>query len=372
MPVSQEQTTPSKPSLVHPDLRGLWSATTLGGDATPWLKFTGWIVMTFIFAFSWFGPFIPLIALLLFCIGYHTAGIVIFSLVMLPYVFTISPQPWLCRMYVQYGAQYFDGGCSMCFEGEPSIRDPKIPMCVGAHPHGLLTVSHFLLSPRARAVQDVKSKTLKQQIIGSICQNDDFLKRLPLTLVGQGQMVKAPVFNFLISQIIGAVPSSKKSLKALMRKKQSFWITPGGFEELSLFRKGENAIFITHRKGFIKYCLQFGYEIVPVYLFGEVETFHNLFYSDNAWINSIKTWLSEHKLPSVFPVGPNWFISFLPFSNTGLHGIFSKNTRYEHIENPTQEQIDEVHKWYVNELENLFERNKWRFGYDDHTKLKIL
>eukprot|EP01084_Bolivina_argentea_P091633 164932_1 len=291
MPVSQEQTTPSKPSLVHPDLRGLWSATTLGGDATPWLKFTGWIVMAFIFAFSWFGPFIPLIALLLFCIGYHTAGIVIFSLVMLPYVFTISPQPWLCRMYVQYGAQYFDGGCSMCFEGEPSICDPKIPMCVAAHPHGLLGVSHFLVFPRARAVQDVKSKALKQEIIGSICNKyDDFVKRLPLTLVGQAQMIHAPVFNFFFTQITGAAPVSSKSLKALMRQRRSFWILPGAFEESTMFRKGENAIFIRKRKGFIKYCLRSGYEIVPVYMFGEVESYHYLFQSDNEWIESIKAW----------------------------------------------------------------------------------
>ena len=163
-------------------------------------------------------------------------------------------------------------------------------------------------------------------------------------------------------------------MKDMMRNGVSFGILPGGFNEATVFRKGENTIYIKNRKGFIKYCLQFGYEIYPTYIFGECETYHNLFYShtDNQWIMKIKYWLNKKKIPTVFPIGPYWFSPFLPFGNTGIHSVFSGRSWLEQIDNPSQEKIDQVHKWYMDELNGIFERNKWRFGYDEKVKLKIV
>lgn len=43
----------------------------------------------------------------------------------------------------------------------------------------------------------------------------------------------------------------------------------------------------------------------------------------------------------------------------------------EKIENPTQEQIDELHEIYVEKLNELFEEHKQRFGVPAETKLVI-
>ena len=155
-----------------------------------------------------------------------------------------------------------------------------------------------------------------------------------------------------------------------MKQGISFRIYPGGFFEASRHKKDENCVYIKNRKGLIKYCLEYGYEIYPVYVFGECQTYYNY----NDWIGTkYKDWMNNHQLPTIFAMGPYWYCSpLLPYSNTGIHIIYGGNTYYEKIENPTKEKIDSVHKWYMEEMNNLFERNKWRFGYDDSVKLKIL
>lgn len=51
-------------------------------------------------------------------------------------------------------------------------------------------------------------------------------------------------------------------------------IIPGGFEEATLTHYSENRLFIKERKGFIKYCLRYGYTIFPSYGFNENKTFY--------------------------------------------------------------------------------------------------
>eukprot|EP01083_Nonionella_stella_P039337 106994_1 len=368
--------TQRKPSLIHPDLSGLWSVAKLGQNKTYWSRLAGFAVMS-IFLYSWiFGIMLPFFTLYLTYAGYRNVAMAIFLVASSPYLLPISPQPWISRLYMIYGAHYFEGGCSMSFESEPKVRNPDIPMCCPAHPHGLFCIAYFLSTGiRFRAIDDIQDTEKKKQIVGRISECNHIRKRLPYKGILDANLVQLPLFNLAVCKLTGCIESSdRQNMKAIMRQKVSFGILPGGFDEATLFNKGEHAISMK-RKGFIKYCLQFGYEIVPVYLFGESETYHNLFYSDsqsNYWINRAKWWLNKKRIPTIFPIGQYWFSPFLPFRDIGLHSIFSKNTRCQQFDNPTQEQIDEVHQWYANEIVAVFERNKWRFGYGDETKLKVL
>eukprot|EP00434_Breviolum_minutum_P023151 symbB.v1.2.020426.t1/scaffold1653.1/size107518/7 len=49
---------------------------------------------------------------------------------------------------------------------------------------------------------------------------------------------------------------------------------PGGFMDAIVFQHGKDVCVLKCKKGFIKYCLQFGYRAHPVYTFGECETYY--------------------------------------------------------------------------------------------------
>eukprot|EP00483_Globobulimina_turgida_P006580 UN06590 len=208
--------------------------------------------------------------------------------------------------------------------------------------------------------------------------------KIPKRGLAVAYLCKAPIFNFFFTKLTGCVlPADNNSMKSLMSKGVSFGLLPGGINEATLFSYGENVIYIKQRKGFIKYCLKYGYELWPSYVFGECESYKNIFAtSTNSWIGKLKQWLNQKKVPTVFPIGPYWYSPFLPRSDIGLHAIFSANIYSDCVQNkidnqdqdqdPTQEQIDKCHKWYMQEVIALFERNKWRFGYSDDVKLKVL
>ena len=51
--------------------------------------------------------------------------------------------------------------------------------------------------------------------------------------------------------------------------------SPGGFEDATLHAKGLERTMMRPRKGLIKYALQHGYAVTPVYTFGESDTYYS-------------------------------------------------------------------------------------------------
>ncbi|CAN0380000.1 unnamed protein product, partial [Discosporangium mesarthrocarpum] len=47
-------------------------------------------------------------------------------------------------------------------------------------------------------------------------------------------------------------PAGKASMLELMKKRESFGLLPGGFQEATLSKLGVDRVYINHRKGFIK------------------------------------------------------------------------------------------------------------------------
>eukprot|EP01084_Bolivina_argentea_P144289 253191_1 len=327
----------------------------------------GGIIVISLLVYSWVGGFtIPFFILFLWYQNYTTAAIIISSLILLPYIIPISPQPWICRLYIKYGSSYFDGGCTQIVESKPKMRNINQPILAGVHPHGIFCLSYFLCCGlRFRALEDTNDKKLQIEFADNASQFENWKERKPKPGFAVGYLCKAPIFSFFLTKLTGCVlPSDNNCMKSVMKKGISFGLLPGGFNEATAFKYGENVIYIKARKGFIKYCLQYGYELLPAYHFGECESYKNLFATQDrdSWIWKLKQWFSQRKIPTVFPIGPYWYSPFLPRSDIGLHTVFSGNTYCigNKIENPTQEEIDKCHDWYINEMIGLFERNKWR------------
>lgn len=85
-------------------------------------------------------------------------------------------------------------------------------------------------------------------------------------VAGSRMAVKLPFFGSFcqMNGIYGANPSN---FKHMMEDNRNFIVVPGGFEEATVTSDKEYRLWINDRKGFIKYSLQSGYRIHPVFVF---------------------------------------------------------------------------------------------------------
>ena len=65
------------------------------------------------------------------------------------------------------------------------------------------------------------------------------------------------------------------------RTPKNLFILPGGIAEIFTSTPGRHAIVFKDRRGLIKISLQTGAELLPSYVFGGTDFFHNLATSDN-------------------------------------------------------------------------------------------
>eukprot|EP00929_Paragymnodinium_shiwhaense_P055216 TRINITY_DN27685_c0_g1_i2.p1 TRINITY_DN27685_c0_g1~~TRINITY_DN27685_c0_g1_i2.p1 ORF type:complete len:148 (+),score=32.95 TRINITY_DN27685_c0_g1_i2:144-587(+) len=130
---------------------------------------------------------------------------------------------------------------------------------------------------------------------------------------------------------------------------------PGGFEEATITKPGTDRVFLRHRKGFIKYALQNGYALVPVYTFGENDTYANL---QGAW--RFRWWLNSKKLGGVLPLG-RWWCPILPRS-VELITVGGQPLQLPRFGRPTQSDVDEWHEKYVKHLQQHYSKYAPVFG----------
>jgi hypothetical protein len=69
-------------------------------------------------------------------------------------------------------------------------------------------------------------------------------------------------------------------------------LLPGGFEEATITSDKEYRLYIKTRKGFIKYALQNGYKIHPVFVFNE-----NKIYKTSDFNIDSRLTANKYKLP---------------------------------------------------------------------------
>ena len=94
--------------------------------------------------------------------------------------------------------------------------------------------------------------------------------------------VQAPVLfriPLLRSALLGfgcCTPATKRDMGRLFSRKIDFGILPGGMEEVALYTRGRERVYLRKRAGFIKYALQHGYLVQPAYTFGECDLYTSL------------------------------------------------------------------------------------------------
>lgn len=255
------------------------------------------------------------------------------TFIVLPHIIQIRPLPLSARQVVLNGmAQWFPstkvyaalqpqpdsqlGHLQLTHQGQ----DRPCLYCI--HPHGMYTVGALML---LRERPDVRL------CVGTFLYNF------------------APLFRMLPDMLglkVGSV--GKTWLAACMAEGvDNLAIVPGGFHEATISCRGHERVFLRTRKGFVKYALRHGYDLVPCYNFGESDLFSNV---QGMWRRRFA--LNSLDIPAVLP----WGVPLLPAlpRRRALVMAIGQPVYMPHIENPTKEEVERHHARYVMALKKLY------------------
>ena len=192
----------------------------------------------------------------------------------------------------------------------------------------------------------------------------------PTTII-DNILSKLEPFNFYLKSLnINLTSTNAKNLKKHMENGEYLLLFPGGFEEASLCEYKKQKIYIKNRKGFIKYCLQYNYSIIPSYSFSESYYFKNYLhkYSNNFFIK----FLNKLKIPTILPLG-KYNMPFLPINDINVLIVKGKKIVIENIKESdiNDELINKYHNIYINEIKRIFNTYKNEFDEYKNSTLEI-
>ncbi|XP_077488785.1 2-acylglycerol O-acyltransferase 2-like isoform X2 [Amblyomma americanum] len=138
----------------------------------------------------------------------------------------------------------------------------------------------------------------------------------------------------------------------------------GGAIEALEARPGRHRLFLSRRKGFVRTALRHGTPLVPVFSFGENELFAQLDNADGSRLRRLQTWLTRK-----FGFSPPLFIGrgifqyswgLLPHRRPVVT-VVGRPLDVPRSVNPSAEEVDRVHRQYVDALVQLFNEHKSRY-----------
>lgn len=237
--------------------------------------------------------------------------------------------------------------------------DPKKNYIMGVHPHGVLSIGAF-------GHFGTEGSGWSEHFPG--------LTPYLMVLAGHFQF---PVYRdyFMTS---GAVAVTYNSINYILTKHksgQAIGLVVGGALEALESNPGQYNLKLKNRKGFIKLALRTGASLVPVYSFGETDLYLQAKNPEGSFLRKIQNFMTAKFgfSPPIFHGRGVFQYTFglLPFRKP-VHSVFGEPIDVEATESPTREQVDELHKKYVDRLTDLFESNKTKYGVPEDHHLNII
>ncbi|CAL8400080.1 unnamed protein product [Boreogadus saida] len=232
--------------------------------------------------------------------------------------------------------------------------DPKKNYILGIHPHGIMCAGGFTCF-------NTESCGFAEAFPG--------MRSSLATLTG---LFRIPLFReYLMSQ--GLLSVSRASLNHVLSKSGkgiALSIVIGGAEEALTSSPGVNTVVMRRRKGFVRMALEHGADLVPVYLFGENETFRQVIFSEGSVGRRLQD-LFKGLLgfaPCVF-LGDRF--GLLPY-RTPITSVVGAPIAVPKLLVPTAEEVDHYHNLYMESLSKLFHEHKVSCGLSESHELQII
>ncbi|XP_040829753.1 2-acylglycerol O-acyltransferase 3-like [Ochotona curzoniae] len=234
---------------------------------------------------------------------------------------------------------------------------PNQNYVLGAHPHGITCTGLFC---------------------NFLTESNNFSQRFPGIqpwIAMMNGFFYIPGFREFII-LLGLRPVSRASLDFILSQDQlglAVVIVPGGAQEALYAAPGQNCLELQNRKGFVRLALRHGASLVPVYSFGENDTFKTKTFPKNSWQYLCQ--VTFKKFTRISPCifwGRNLFSSnswgLLPLARP-ITTVVGAPIPVPQLSAPTEEQVDHYHRLYMEALERLFEEHKESCGIPASTRL---
>lgn len=199
--------------------------------------------------------------------------------------------------------------------------DPSHRYIFGIHPHGIL--------PWGGILNMVTNISGANQKLG-----------LNFHFIAASFCFYLPIYRDLL--LAGGIcDAARVYAESYLRQGKSIGIVPGGATEALYARPGGNVVYIRNRKGFVHLALQTGSALVPVYSFGETDSYGQL--SDGLpLVGSIK-----RRFQRVFGISLPLITNLLPLK-CNCTTVVGRPIHVEKNDNPSKEQVDDPpHEVYL-------------------------
>lgn len=237
--------------------------------------------------------------------------------------------------------------------------DPSHNYIFGFHPHGVLVAGAF----------------------GNFCtEASGFSTMFPgLTpyLLMLPFWFRVPFFRDYI-MCGGLVSSEKASASYIISRPEGGHVAVvavGGAPESLDARPGALTLQVLQRKGFIKLALKHGAWLVPVFSFGENELFDQMENPQGSALRRLQDRLQRIMgvaLPLFHARGVfQYSFGLLPYRKP-IHTVVGRPIPVSQTPSPSKEDIDSLHKLYIEALVQVFEEHKANYGISEDKHLKFI
>ncbi|EEB16858.1 Diacylglycerol O-acyltransferase, putative [Pediculus humanus corporis] len=161
--------------------------------------------------------------------------------------------------------------------------------------------------------------------------------------------------------LIGALPASAACLNHFFNKKKkgtALALMVGGAQEAFYSQPGVYKINLKQRKGFVKIAYKNGASLVPSISFGEPDLYEQVTFSEGSFLKKVQ--MQFKKATGVAPLIFHGQFGLMPHKKP-LNVVVGKPIEVERIDEPSQEQIDDLHSRFIESLEKLFETEKHKY-----------
>ena len=213
----------------------------------------------------------------------------------------------------------------------PKPLDPAQKYIFGYHPHAIIPIAcqwTCLTSKWEAKFPGIRPATLVSSIVHM-----------------------APIMRD-VTQWNGGFEVSREGFREALAAVGSVMLVPGGQEEMIGSRSDSTEVPInTRHRGFVRLALQTGASLVPVYSFGETQTFDNV-RAPVSW----QRWCMK-KLRANLICYPYGTLPMLPRPQR-ITLVVGTPIEVPRVEQPTESQIAYFHALYFEELRSIFQKHK--------------
>lgn len=302
--------------------------------------FVGGLIVHFVTVIPWLcGGILAAMSPVAFLNGYMVSGSILLGLVSLQYLIRIPHWPAFAQWLKKMNPRAYYKRCSIS-RSLPDIKKENTLLCY--HPHGILCIGFSWNGAHSPELGPL----FEWLIVDVLC--------------------KAPLFGWIVAWCGNMNGAGAPTMQRLMKSGRNIALIPGGFEEATLQERGIERVVIKNRKGFIKYALQYGYTVHPVYSFGECDSYVTM-----PHFQKLRLALNRYKIPTVFFWGAT-FMPLFPRTDIEVYTVIGEGIKFPKTANEkiTTALVDEWHGKYVAGLVAVFEKHKAEVG-KSHLNLDV-